>query len=310
MPYPKSTFLQQMSVSVTWRTFVRQIENMDFESKLRAIRRYPKRRLALILAILMFFIFIFTRNTSSGQGGSKEQQCSAEKLKLWRKEIEEFDTGINNASVEFVGNGFFGLDSLGQLRFQDKNRVLDVETGFYPALSVEIDGPQPVEVTKITDFKNGALKVMRCYSVVGLFVKFLKVHLLQDGECACVTSQIYAHRTRPNYFVQIVQISNPTKSTVRLSLSRLGSNWWAHSKSGDLPLSQRHIAGAHYAIVVVDKKNFLASESAGGVELAARAGKIKVSSTLESRLDLIANQIVPQVRTALFGPNPNRAFFD
>uniref|UniRef100_A0A8R1HZC8 Uncharacterized protein n=1 Tax=Caenorhabditis japonica TaxID=281687 RepID=A0A8R1HZC8_CAEJA len=245
---------------------------MDFESKLRAIRRYPKRRLALILAILMFFIFIFTRNTSSGQGGSKEQQCSAEKLKLWRKEIEEFDTGINNASVEFVGNGFFGLDSLGQLRFQDKNRVLDVETGFYPALSVEIDGPQPVEVTKITDFKNGALKVMRCYSVVGLFVKFLKVHLLQDGECACVTSQIYAHRTRPNYFVQIVQISNPT--------------------------------------VVVDKKNFLASESAGGVELAARAGKIKVSSTLESRLDLIANQIVPQVRTALFGPNPNRAFFD
>ncbi|CAP25862.1 Protein CBR-VHA-8 [Caenorhabditis briggsae] len=62
--------------------------------------------------------------------------------------------------------------------------------------------------------------------------------------------------------------------------------------------------------VVVDKHNYLPSESAGGVELASRGGKIKVSSTLESRLELIASQIVPQVRTALFGPNPNRAFFD
>lgn len=44
--------------------------------------------------------------------------------------------------------------------------------------------------------------------------------------------------------------------------------------------------------VVLDKQNFLPSESAGGVELSARAGKIKVSSTLESRLELIANQVI------------------
>uniref|UniRef100_A0AC34R833 Vacuolar ATP synthase subunit E n=1 Tax=Panagrolaimus sp. JU765 TaxID=591449 RepID=A0AC34R833_9BILA len=49
---------------------------------------------------------------------------------------------------------------------------------------------------------------------------------------------------------------------------------------------------------------------AGGVELYARDSRIMVSSTLESRLGLIADQIVPQIRTALFGPNPNRAFFD
>lgn len=62
--------------------------------------------------------------------------------------------------------------------------------------------------------------------------------------------------------------------------------------------------------VVVDREHYLPSESAGGVEIYAKQGKIKVSSTLESRLELIAEQIVPQVRTALFGPNPNRAFFD
>ncbi|MFH4980251.1 hypothetical protein AB6A40_006960 [Gnathostoma spinigerum] len=56
--------------------------------------------------------------------------------------------------------------------------------------------------------------------------------------------------------------------------------------------------------------DYLPSKSAGGVELSAKGGKIKVSSTLESRLDLIAAQIIPQIRTALFGENPNRKFFD
>ncbi|VDN53411.1 unnamed protein product [Dracunculus medinensis] len=56
--------------------------------------------------------------------------------------------------------------------------------------------------------------------------------------------------------------------------------------------------------------DYLPAESAGGIELSAKGGKIKVSSTLESRLELIASQIIPQIRTALFGENPNRKFFD
>jgi len=62
--------------------------------------------------------------------------------------------------------------------------------------------------------------------------------------------------------------------------------------------------------VKIDTEHYLAAECAGGVEMYAKAGKIKVTSTLESRLELIAGQIVPQIRTALFGPNPNRKFFD
>jgi V-type H+-transporting ATPase subunit E len=62
--------------------------------------------------------------------------------------------------------------------------------------------------------------------------------------------------------------------------------------------------------VTIDNEHHLPADSAGGVELLTPGGKIKVSSTLESRLELISSQIIPQIRTALFGANPNRKFFD
>lgn len=62
--------------------------------------------------------------------------------------------------------------------------------------------------------------------------------------------------------------------------------------------------------VTVDKSTFLPPDSAGGVELRAKDGKIRLLSTLESRLDLISGQMVPEVRTSLFGRNPNRKFLD
>lgn len=43
--------------------------------------------------------------------------------------------------------------------------------------------------------------------------------------------------------------------------------------------------------VIIDKDNYLPPDSAGGVEVLTQGGKIRVSSTLESRLDLIANQV-------------------
>jgi len=60
----------------------------------------------------------------------------------------------------------------------------------------------------------------------------------------------------------------------------------------------------------VDTESFLPQESCGGVELLAQRGKIKISNTLEARLDLIAQQLVPQIRNALFGKNTNRKFTD
>lgn len=60
----------------------------------------------------------------------------------------------------------------------------------------------------------------------------------------------------------------------------------------------------------VDMDNALPAETCGGVELHALRGKIKINNTLEARLELIAQQLVPQIRVALFGRNPNRKFTD
>jgi len=64
------------------------------------------------------------------------------------------------------------------------------------------------------------------------------------------------------------------------------------------------------AKLTLDKENFLLPETCGGVELIAFKGKIKCTNTLESRLDLISQQLLPEVRVALFGRNPNRQFDD
>ncbi|XP_053413950.1 V-type proton ATPase subunit E 1 isoform X3 [Nycticebus coucang] len=62
--------------------------------------------------------------------------------------------------------------------------------------------------------------------------------------------------------------------------------------------------------VQIDQESYLPEEIAGGVEIYNGDRKIKVSNTLESRLDLIAQQMMPEVRGALFGANANRKFLD
>nr|XP_019604160.1 PREDICTED: V-type proton ATPase subunit E 2 isoform X1 [Rhinolophus sinicus] len=61
--------------------------------------------------------------------------------------------------------------------------------------------------------------------------------------------------------------------------------------------------------VQVDRELHLAMNAAGGVEVYSGNQRIKVSNTLESRLDLLAKQKMPEIRKALFGANPNRKFF-
>uniref|UniRef100_A0A3Q0QVF6 ATPase H+ transporting V1 subunit E1b n=1 Tax=Amphilophus citrinellus TaxID=61819 RepID=A0A3Q0QVF6_AMPCI len=62
--------------------------------------------------------------------------------------------------------------------------------------------------------------------------------------------------------------------------------------------------------VRIDQDNFLSPDVSGGIEIYNGDGKIKVSNTLESRLDLMAQQMMPEIRVALFGANPNRKFMD
>lgn len=62
--------------------------------------------------------------------------------------------------------------------------------------------------------------------------------------------------------------------------------------------------------LIIDEQTFLGSDCAGGVELLAKQGRIKVVNTLESRLEMMSNQMMPEIRGTLFGANARRAFFD
>lgn len=63
-------------------------------------------------------------------------------------------------------------------------------------------------------------------------------------------------------------------------------------------------------VLKVDTESFLPADMTGGVELQTQKGRIKIANTLEARLELIAQQLVPEIRGALFGRNPNRKFAD
>merc|ERR1712038_1370141 len=56
------------------------------------------------------------------------------------------------------------------------------------------------------------------------------------------------------------------------------------------------------------KENPLPADCTGGIEILAFKGKIKVDNTLEARLEMISRQILPGVRSKLFGANPSRKF--
>jgi len=61
---------------------------------------------------------------------------------------------------------------------------------------------------------------------------------------------------------------------------------------------------------IIDDKNVLPADLAGGCELYAMYGKIKVSNTIEARLSMIFQQILPEIRRKLFGVNENRKYHD
>ncbi|XP_014671325.1 PREDICTED: V-type proton ATPase subunit E-like [Priapulus caudatus] len=60
----------------------------------------------------------------------------------------------------------------------------------------------------------------------------------------------------------------------------------------------------------IDKESYLPAEIAGGIELLANQGKIKVINTLEQRLQSTVEQMIPEIRAILFGVNPNRKHLD
>ncbi|KAI8326921.1 ATP synthase subunit [Choanephora cucurbitarum] len=57
-------------------------------------------------------------------------------------------------------------------------------------------------------------------------------------------------------------------------------------------------------------EDYLPSSSAGGVILSGLYGKITIDNTLNARLDIAKEEMLPQIRVALFGHSPSRTFFN
>ncbi|KAI9222593.1 ATPase V1/A1 complex subunit E [Blastocladiella britannica] len=62
--------------------------------------------------------------------------------------------------------------------------------------------------------------------------------------------------------------------------------------------------------VTVDESAPLPESAIGGVIVSAQAGRIKVLNSLEARLEIAAEQMLPDIRVSLYGAPPNRRFFD
>lgn len=62
--------------------------------------------------------------------------------------------------------------------------------------------------------------------------------------------------------------------------------------------------------IEVSKENYLADDGAGGVALSSYFGRIKINNTLEERLSLAQDEMLPELRVLLFGHSPNRKFFN
>lgn len=86
-------------------------------------------------------------------------------------------------------------------------------------------------------------------------------------------------------------------------------------KSSDVQLAQEAANHAEKAFkqksgqqTSVTVQAGLNKQSAGGVVLSGHGGKITINNTLDERLRLLEDRMLPEIRLDLFGPNQNRKF--
>uniref|UniRef100_A0A2K5ZH59 ATPase H+ transporting V1 subunit E1 n=1 Tax=Mandrillus leucophaeus TaxID=9568 RepID=A0A2K5ZH59_MANLE len=112
-------------------------------------------------------------------------------------------------------------------------------------------------------------------------------------------------------------VKDTTRYQVLLDGLLLEHQMIVHCRKQDFPLVKAavqkaipmyKIATKNNVDVQIDQESYLPEDIAGGVEIYNGDHKIKVSNTPKSRLDLIAQQMMPEVRGALFGANASRKF--
>ncbi|KAI0372003.1 ATPase V1/A1 complex subunit E [Pilatotrama ljubarskyi] len=99
-------------------------------------------------------------------------------------------------------------------------------------------------------------------------------------------------------------------------LSLLEPDVTVHAREKDVEKVQRAADGAvkQYKeisgrTVNATVKGTLSNDIAGGVKLVSGTERITLDNTLDERLRLLEDRMLPEIRADLFGPNPNRKFY-
>ncbi|KAF7324775.1 Vacuolar ATP synthase subunit E [Mycena kentingensis (nom. inval.)] len=90
-----------------------------------------------------------------------------------------------------------------------------------------------------------------------------------------------------------------------------------HCRSRDVELAQQAASGAAATFkelsgndIKFEVAGTLSDDSAGGVKLVSGSKRITLDNTLDERLRLLEDRMLPEIRVELFGQNPNRKFFN
>ncbi|CAG8612497.1 8500_t:CDS:2 [Paraglomus brasilianum] len=71
-----------------------------------------------------------------------------------------------------------------------------------------------------------------------------------------------------------------------------------------------HAATKQKVDITIESDHHVPTSSAGGIILTSNHGRIRVNNTLEERLNLAQEEMLPETRVLLFGHSPNRKFFN
>ncbi|KAL7284156.1 hypothetical protein ACG7TL_001437 [Trametes sanguinea] len=99
-------------------------------------------------------------------------------------------------------------------------------------------------------------------------------------------------------------------------LSLLEPDVTVHAREKDVDKVQRAVEGAARQYneisgltVKATVQGTLSNDIAGGVKLVSGTERITLDNTLDERLRLLEDRMLPEIRADLFGPNPNRKFY-
>jgi V-type H+-transporting ATPase subunit E len=73
---------------------------------------------------------------------------------------------------------------------------------------------------------------------------------------------------------------------------------------------EKEMKGTKEIEFVIDEANPLEKTSPGGVVLSVMEGRIRAKNTLDERLELLGEKMLPDIRILLFGVSESRAFYN